>query len=183
MDAALSCFVQLFTNLGHDTFDTVIFYFVCYSPRFSSLWWAKAPGVKFCQIRRGSTFVSICHSFLTTTLRSRTAPSVTYSTTEILTLEIPFILHKNFSEVLLSYPLVYPPIHNYVTLSEFSRHFVILALIISNQMVTSILRWSNTDNCAPSPRGNDSCIPFSSITTGCWSRSSSPERYICCNKL
>lgn len=46
-------------------------------------------------------------------------------------------------------------------------------------MATLILRWSSTDNCVPSPKENDSCTAFSSITTGCWSRSSSPERYFC----
>lgn len=77
----------------------IVVVLVCNSLTFSSLWWAKAPGVKYCQIPRGSTFVSFCHSFLTTMLQSRTAPSVTFSTTKTLALEIPFILHKNCSEV------------------------------------------------------------------------------------
>ncbi len=72
----------------------------------------------YCQIPRGSIFVSFCHSFLTTMLQSRTAPSVTYSTTETLTLEIPFILHKSFSEVLSSYPLIHPPKPNYTMLER-----------------------------------------------------------------
>lgn len=52
-------------------------------------------------------------------------------------------------------------------------------IFILMQMVTSILKWSSTDNCVPSPRESNSCTPCSSITTGCWSRSSSPERYFC----
>lgn len=52
-------------------------------------------------------------------------------------------------------------------------------LITSTQTVTSILRWWSTDDCVPSPSESGSCAPFSSITTDCWSRSSSPERYVC----
>jgi len=77
-----------------------MFAFVFISLTFSSLWWVRAPGVKCCRILRDSTSVSCCHSFLTTMLQSRTAPSVTSSTTETLTSGIPFILHKNNSEVI-----------------------------------------------------------------------------------
>ena len=55
--------------------------------------------------------------------------------------------------------------------------FLNMILMILSQMVTSILKWSSTDNCVPSPRRSDSYTPFSSITTNCWSTSSSPERY------
>lgn len=81
------------------------------SLKYSSLWWAKVPGVMCCQILRGSTFGSSCRSFLTTIFPSRTAPSVICSTTVTLTLEIPCILHKNFSEVLPSCLIVYLPAH------------------------------------------------------------------------
>lgn len=83
----------------------------------------KAPGVKYCQIPKSSTFVSFCHSFLRIVLQSRTLPLVTCSTTETLTLEILFILLKNYSEVLSSYPLIYLTITKYIVLSEsLSKH-------------------------------------------------------------
>lgn len=148
-----------------------------YSLKSSFLWWAKAPGLKYCQIPRGSTSVSFFHSFLTTKLQSRTAASATYSTTETFILEIPFILHKNYSEVIHSFTDWHKTI--WCLLSEFLKHFLIMTLIISTQMVTSILRWLSTDSCVPSPRGSDSCTPFSSITTDCWNRFLSPERYFC----
>lgn len=154
-----------------------LFTFYVNSLKFSSLWWVKAHGLKYCQIPRGSASVSSCHSFPTTRLQSRTAPSATYLTTKILILEIPFILHKSYSEVITA--CIYQSTQNYIMLTAFLKHFLIITLIISNQMVTSILRWSNTDNCVPSPRGSDSCTPFSSITTDCWNRSLSQERYFC----
>lgn len=81
-----------------DSFMMVFIVFVN-SLKYSSLWWVKAPGPKFCQIPRGSISNSSCRSFLITMLQSKTLPSVIYSTTAILILEIPFILHKSYSEV------------------------------------------------------------------------------------
>lgn len=77
----------------------------------------------YCQIPRGSTFASSCRSFLTTMSPSRTAPSVTCSTTVILTLEIPCILHKNFSEVLTGGLIIY--------LSTHAETLVVMPVIVS----------------------------------------------------
>lgn len=86
--------VQMFTNVSP---------LVPNSRKFSSPWWAKAPGARSCRILRESTFVSFCHSFLKTMPGSKRAPSAIYSIMAILTLETPFILHRNYSEVLLAF--------------------------------------------------------------------------------
>lgn len=77
----------------------------------------------YCQILRGSTFVSSCRSFLTTICPSRTAPSVTFSTTGTLTLEIPCILHKSFLEVLPGCLIIY--------LSTYAETLVVMPVIVS----------------------------------------------------
>lgn len=169
--SAVSRFIFCFTYLHMLLFTS--FYD---SLKFSSLCWVKALGVKYWQIPSGSTFVSFCRSFLRTIVWSRTVPSVTYSIIQFLTLGTPFILHKNYSEVLTTLLYCW---EEWMMLNWFLKQLLITSLVIPTQMVTSILRWSSTDNCVPSPRGNDRCTAFSSITTGCWSRSSSPERYLC----
>lgn len=93
--SAVSRFIFCFTYLHMLLFTS--FYD---SLKFSSLCWVKALGVKYWQIPSGSTFVSFCRSFLRTIVWSRTVPSVTYSIIQFLTLGTPFILHKNYSEVL-----------------------------------------------------------------------------------
>lgn len=139
------------------------------SPRFSSLWWVKAPGLKSWQIPRGSTFVSSYHSFLKTIVQNRRVSSVTCSTTETSTLETPFILRRNYSEVIFLFNYCNTQNENYV------RAFLII--IIWTQMVTLTLRWSSTDSCVPSLRESGSCTPCSSTTTDSWSRFLSPERF------
>lgn len=97
---------------------------------FSSPWWVKAPGVKYCRILRDSIFYSFCHSFLKIMLGNRRAPSVIYSTTGILTLEIPFILHRNYSEVLPAF--FNPPTCNRSNIIQLHDSFCTLSQLSSS---------------------------------------------------
>lgn len=87
--------------LTHNThLETLVIAVFVNSLRSSSLWWVKAPGRKSCRSPRSSISDSFCPSFLIIMLQSRTAPSLTCSTTETLVLETLFILHKDFLEVI-----------------------------------------------------------------------------------